>query len=198
MQRRRSSKLALYLVTALTFVGALAILGCPDDDGGGGGEGVLVTRALTRQNARPLAGEVFIFPEGVEDFDTALETRVGFLAGEAGREAAIGTFDGGVAVDAAATGVEYGSCIFRVGESSFPANHPLGPGNVVTINSCQLEITTLTSATIGGPPVAGIAVLILNGLRSLNTDVTVQVNENEDIFVNGQPFTSGSGGGTTD
>ena len=85
---------------------------------------------------------------------------------------------------ATATGTtNFGSCIFVVASSNFPAGHPLANGATVTVNPCTLNIAT------AGQPADSIArprstTLQLGGTTSTGQSVAITINSNGTVTIN--------------
>jgi hypothetical protein len=176
MQRRLSSGFVVRLVAMLALLVTFAMLGCSDDE-----TTINVNvRALsiTDANAAMMGGENFTFPNGVEAFGTVgTPTTVAF--NDEATEADITAGD-----LSASAGAEYGSCIFTIGESQFEPPHPLAPGSIITIQRCTLTVTAV-DVPEGGESVDGAAILTLGPFTSEETEVEVQLGEDDSLFVNG-------------
>lgn len=81
--------------------------------------------------------------------------------------------------------VSFGSCIFVVGNSTFPAGHPLANGQTVTVNPCNININT-TGATANGQATSRSVALLLGAAASAGATVTVAVNAGGQIVLNGK------------
>jgi hypothetical protein len=95
-----------------------------------------------------------------------------------------------------ATGqISFGSCIFTVGmDSTFPANHPLGPGKTVTVNPCEIEAQTAGATANGSTQQIGLS-LKLGGKASARVDKPVVIQPGGAIQVvapNGTVITLGN------
>lgn len=159
---------------------------------GGGGDGgartvtadpVLALNAETgRTMVSALATENFTFPSGVPAFGTAAATTVTFSAPATPTAAPGFTITSGT--NTASGTMAFGSCIFRVTASTFPATHPLARGKVVTINPCNVSVT------LKGTPADGVATsrsvaLVLGAAVSAGAPVTVGVNGGGQLTFNG-------------
>jgi hypothetical protein len=188
MQTRRANTLALRFVAMLALMGALALLGCSDDED----DAVVIgtqAAALRAGNAGALGNQTFIFPvpDGVPAFNTG-RTQVAF--NEDASEATITS--GG---DTATAGAEYGSCIFTPGEdSTFPPGSPLGGTDPIRIELCNL-IVNGGEFTVGGLPGPCTIRLELGTALSVSIDATCAVDLDGNIIVNGATFTGSVGVG---
>ena len=109
---------------------------------GGGGSDVVpatptTTATITAANSAALAGSPYVFDSGVAQFGTTASTSL-TIAG-AGAATTFSASSGGLTASGPMT---FGSCIFTVTASSFPATHALGVGKVVTINPCTLKVNS--------------------------------------------------------
>lgn len=122
----------------------------------------------------------FTFTAGVPDLGTTGTTTLAFTSTGTTPAFSI-TADGGTATGT----TTFGSCIFVVASSSFPAGHRLAQGQTVTVNPCNIRLGTQ------GAPADSIArqraaVFILGSAASTGSTVTVVVNPGGTITVNGQ------------
>ncbi len=175
----------------------LALAGC----GGGSSEPDKVaagdtTLAVAPTTTAAVANLPFEFPAGVPDLGTTAATTLKFTDTSATPGFSI-TADGNTA-----TGVTtFGSCIFRVTASTFPAGHALANGQTVTVNPCNLNVAT-TGAVAGDTPVSRAVALVLAAVASTNTSVVVGVTSSGGLTLNGNNVgtvrlvfvTGGSGG----
>jgi hypothetical protein len=185
----------LAAVLSFTFV----LTGC----GGGGDSQVLQAARDTTVDINAdtgpattaaIRGSAFNFPSGVPDFSTAGPTTVTFTAAS-GTSSSLGTTSNATGFNVTSGGqtatgtVTFGSCIFTVQNSTFPAGSPLAEGSQITINPCRLFINT------AGEPADGqarprIVRLILRLVTSGNVTLQVSVNAQGTVFVNGIPVGS--------
>lgn len=191
MQTKRASTLALRLVAMLALVGALVLLGCPDDEDDTLTLGTQ-TLALNPANAEALGDQTFIFRDGVPAFDTSGRTTAAFNAEDddsrAGSEAEITAAGRRASAD-----VAYGSCIFNVTTSTFqtgPLADPNGPN--ITIELCNLIING-GEFTVGGLSGPCTIRLEFGTALSAPVDATCSVDADGNIVVN-ETTTTGSVG----
>lgn len=174
------NKTAALFFSALT---AVALTGC----GGGGGEPapILVAPAEVTIAAAPATVSAvedvpFAFPAGVPELGTTGATTLTFTSTGTTPEFTIAA-DGGTATGT----TQFGSCIFVVATSSFPAGHRLAAGQTVTVNPCQIRLGTQ------GAPADSVArqraaVFILGSAASAGSTVTVSINSGGAVTINGQ------------
>lgn len=166
------------------LIAAAALVGC---GGGGGGEPapVLVAPAETTLAAAPATVSAvedvpFTFPAGVPELGTTGATTLAFTSTGTTPEFSI-TSEGGTATGT----TQFGSCIFVVATSSFPAGHRLAAGQTVTVNPCQIRLGTQ------GAPADSIArqraaVFVLGSAASTGSTVTISINNGGVVTINGQ------------
>jgi hypothetical protein len=158
------------------------IAGCSDgdDDPLPTVAAVDATIPVTSTTAAAVATVPFTFPAGVPDLGTTASTTVSFTntATTPGFSIASGT-------SVASGATTFGSCIFVVASSSFPAGHRLAQGNTVTVNPCNIRLGT-QGAPADSIARARAAVFILGAAASTGTTVTVTVNPGGSITVNGR------------
>jgi len=167
----------------LIGVAAVALLaGC----GSGDDDPALVaasdtTVPVTATTANAVVDTPFTFQGGVAELGTTADTSVAFT--DTGTAPAFSINSGGMT----ATGTtNFGSCIFVVANSSFPAGHRLATGATVTVNPCNIRLGTQ------GAPADSIArqraaVFILGGAASTGSTVTVMINSGGLVTINGVP-----------
>jgi hypothetical protein len=176
-------KKQVLLIAAL--FGAALLAAC----GGGGGSSIfgastdLAISADRTQGpvmAQAISGETFAF-SAVPDFGTQVTTTVTVAATSTTPTFSI------VSLNQTASGpLDFGSCIFRITASTFPAGSALAVGQVITISRCRLTVRTR------GTPADGAAyeragTLTLNNVDSTDTSITVTVNSSGQVTLNGKP-----------
>jgi len=126
----------------------------------------------------------FDFSEGVPSFGTTLATSLKLSSTGAAPLFAISSAEG-----SASGAMTYGSCIFKVAQSTFAAGHPLALGNSFTVTPCTLSVGT---AGIKGDATATPAsvTLLLGTVNSSPVSVSVSINAAGVVSVNS--FTIGS------
>lgn len=127
-----------------------------------------------------ISGTAFTFPSGVPGLGTTGTTTVAMSG-----SAATPTFTISSAGQGTATGnLTFGSCIFAVTSSTFPAGHALALGQTVTVNPCNMNVGTAGAVANGVGQSRSIA-LILGAASSANNSVTVGVNAGGQLTLNG-------------
>lgn len=172
----------------LSFVMAAGLVGCGGGGGGGGGgepAPVLVVPADVTLAASPATTAAavnvpFTFSAGVPELGTTGETTLAFTSTSSTPTFSI--VSGGNTATGTTT---FGSCIFKVTASTFPAGHRLAVDQEVTINPCNIKLDTQ------GAPADSVArqeaaVFILGSAVSTDSTVTVTVNPGGSITINGQ------------
>jgi hypothetical protein len=159
--------------------------------GGGGNESVVASadaQLAINPNTGPavvssMAGEAFSFGAGVPALGTNAATTVSLAApAAAGGAPRFSVASGG---NTASGTMGFGSCIFRVVTSTFPAGHELEEGAQVTVNPCNIRLSTQ------GAPADSVAreraaVFILGTAASAGTSVSVSISASGQVTVNGQ------------
>ena len=173
------NKTAALLYSVLT---AVALAGC----GGGGGEPapVMVAPAEVTIPAAPATVSAvedvpFTFPAGVAELGTTGSTSLTFTSTGTTPEFSI-VADGGTATGT----TQFGSCIFVVATSSFPAGHRLAQGQTVTVNPCNIRLGT-QGAPADSIARARAAVFILGSAASTGSTVTISINNGGVVTING-------------
>lgn len=176
---RQVSRLALLALVVVP-------VSCGDDDPS---EPSLVvsedaTVTVNAETVGAIDGVEFNFDGAGAVFDPALagqDVSITFESSDATPQATI-EFEGGGTITA---DVSFGSCIFVIATSSFPAGHRLAQGQTVTVNPCNIRLGTQ------GAPADSIArqraaVFILGSAASTGSTVTVVVNPGGSITINGK------------
>lgn len=95
-----------------------------------------------------------------------------------------------VAEGGTATGTTtFGSCIFAVTSSTFPAGHRLALGQTVTVNPCNMNVNT-AGAVANGVATSRSVALVLGAAASAGSSVTVGVNPGGQLSLNGNIVTT--------
>jgi hypothetical protein len=175
----KTMKKLIPLVTALCLAATLAACG------GGGGSGTTAqvaasntTIAMDATNGQTVTssvtGKSFNFASGVPDFGTTGATSVTFGASN-GFQIASGS-------NTASGTMAFASCHFKVTNSTFTTG-PLVNGNTVTINNCQLLVST-KGLPADSTQHSQAAQLVLNGAASTTVTVTVEILADGRIEIN--------------
>lgn len=165
-----------------SFLTAVALAGC----GGGGGEPppVLVAPANVPLAAAPTTVAAvedipFAFPAGVPALGTTGATTVAFTSTGTTPAFSIAA-DGGTATGT----TTFGSCIFAVTASTFPAGHALSLGQTVTVNPCNMNVNTAGAVANGVATTRSVA-LVLGAAASSGASVVVAVTAGGALTLNG-------------
>ena len=166
----------------LIIAAAVIVVAC----GGGGGSSDVakVAAADTVIAASPTAVPAvvsipFAFPGGVPDLGTTVTTTIAFTS-----TGTLPNFTIDAPGQGTATGsTEFGSCIFRVTNSSFPATHRLGAGRIITINRCTFILNTKGSPA-NGTPITRTIVWQLGGGVSVPISITLTIRADGVVVVN--------------
>ena len=164
---------------ALAAISVAALVAC-----GGGTDPVLVAASDTDVSVAPavaaaLVNTPFAFPSGVAALGTTAATTIQFTNSAA--TPAFSVASGGNT----ATGVTtFGSCIFAVTSSTFPAGHPLALGQTVTVNPCNMNVNA-AGAVANGVGVTRSVALVLGAASSSGASVVVAVTAGGALTLNG-------------
>jgi hypothetical protein len=120
----------------------------------------------------------YVFP-AVPAFGTAAATTLKFTSATATPAFSISAAEG------TATGTTtFGSCIFTVTASTFPASSPLGVGKVVTVNPCSLTVNT--KGVEAGTQSASLGTTVLLGtISSGSVTKVVTLDANGNVAIGG-------------
>jgi hypothetical protein len=121
----------------------------------------------------------FVFSSGVSALGTTGPTTLSFTSSSATPSFTIAS--GG---NTASGVTRFGSCIFVVSNSSFPAGHPLANGQTVTVNPCSIQIST-AGGVANGQTVPRSVALLLGAAASAGQSVQVAVSPNGNLTLNG-------------
>ncbi len=123
----------------------------------------------------------FGFSTGVADFGTTGSTTLKLTGKGAAPAFAISS-----GADSATGVMTFGSCIFTVTASTFPAGHKLALGSVVPVSPCALKVDTAGKAA-DGTAVNTNVTLVLNATPSNPVPVVVTISPTGTVSVNGSP-----------
>lgn len=182
MQKNTLSKLAFRIVAILAIFGMLVLLGCPSDDDDDDELRPVnnVAVPIEADTVAALNGETFTFTNGVQDdFGTTTATDVQFTTTGGATTANITAGD-----DTAATAVTFGSCIFDVTTSEFTEGPLATDGEPITVQPCTL-IVSATNVPVGGEETDGTAMLRLGDARSEPETISVRLDADGGLFLNG-------------
>lgn len=169
----------------LAAILSLALAGC----GGGSDSPTMVAASDTTLAVSPtvtsaLVNETFTFNSGVPSLGTTATTSLTFTSTATTPEFSITS--GGNTASGTTT---FGSCIFAVTRSTFPAGHALALGQTVTVNPCNVNINTRGGVANGVATSRSVA-LLLGAAASAGATVTVGINPNGGIVLNGNIVTT--------
>lgn len=128
--------------------------------------------------------KTFDFSTGVPSFGTTSATSLKLSGTGAAPSFAIDSVEG-----KASGAMTYGSCIFKVTESTFAAGHPLALGNSFTVAPCTLSVGT-AGVTADASAFPTTVTLVLGTINSNPVSVTVSISLAGVVTVNS--FTVGS------
>jgi hypothetical protein len=147
-----------------------------------------ITVGVTAPIAAAIVGTSFSFPAGAGALDASVagQNLAVTFGGTAAATTAniVITSPTGAAVGTFTANMQFGSCIFVVASSSFPAGHRLAQGQTVTVNPCNIRLGT-QGAPADSVARSRAAVFILGGAASTGSTVTVTVNPGGSVTVNG-------------
>jgi predicted small lipoprotein YifL len=172
-------------------VSALVVAASLTACGGGGGEPapVAVVAAPTTLKASPtttaaVTNTPFAFPSGVPDLGTTGLTTI-TMSTPASSTATGPNFSISSQGQTATGAMAFGSCIFKITDSTFPSTSKLAAGNTIEVSPCDLVVDT------SGVPANGTAVTKsikwdLGAGVSTGEPVTVNVNNGGQLTLNGK------------
>lgn len=168
----------------MSFVLATALVGC-GGDGDDEPAPVAVVPAPAVLPASPattaaVADVPFVFPAGIPDLGTTGSTSIVFSG--TSTTPAFSISSGGNT----ATGMTaFGSCIFRITASTFPADHKMAVGNEITVNPCNIKVET-SGMSVDAPAEQRSVALLLGSAASSGSPVVVDVNPGGQLTLNGK------------
>ena len=157
--------------------------------GGGGGSSTPVatrtstsntTAAVTASVAAAVVNQPFTFAGGVPDFGTTTPTTLAFTSATATPAFAIKA--GGLTASGRTT---FGSCIFTITASTFPAGSKLAVGEEVRVNPCSLNVAT-SGGNANGSASDREVKFVLGTLNSSGENLPVVINANGSVVINGE------------
>ncbi|MDB5743342.1 MAG: hypothetical protein JWR68_1657 [Polaromonas sp.] len=181
----RSKKFTL---AALVLSSSLMLAACGGGDNDNPPLPTTVATSATTATINPSSGAAavesvlnqnFSFASGVPAFGTTSATTL-TLAGTGANP----TFTIGSGGNTASGTMTYGSCIFRITSSTYPANHALALGKTTTVSPCALTIAT-SGITANGTSVSANITLTLGTVFSVPLTITVSVSATGVVTVNG-------------
>jgi hypothetical protein len=169
---RASWKLAGVLATALM------LSACGGSDNPTNTATSDTTVAVNGASVSALAAQGMTFAGGVSEFGTTADTTVA-LSGGASPAFTIGDGTG-----TASGPLAFGSCIFKITASTFPAASPLGVGKTVTLHPCNLNAAT-AAATADGLPADRDVRLVLGTHTSSPRKLVVVISADGTVTISG-------------
>jgi hypothetical protein len=157
---------------------------------GGGSDSApvaLVASASTSAAITPTTGAAVVssvldksfgFTVGVPSFGTTTATTLKLSGTGATPSFAISSAEG-----TASGAMAYGSCIFTMTQSTYPAGHPLALGSMVTVNPCTLSVGTAGGKGDGVAYTTSVN-LVLGTVNSTPVSVTVSISSTGVVAVN--------------
>jgi hypothetical protein len=190
MMQSTSRSRASRMVFALAIVSTATIFAACDDDPAAP---TMVVADNTTLNANAtvvsaVAGVPFSFPAGAGALAPAVagQNLALTFGGTATAPTAtmVITTAAGATTGTITTSVTFGSCIFAVTSSTFPAGHALSLGQTVTVNPCNMRVGTAGAVANGVATSRSIA-LVLGAAASSGQSVTVAVTAGGQLTLNG-------------
>lgn len=182
---------AARMVFALAIVSTATLFAACDDDPAAPTL-VAASNTVVSVNATvatALAGTAFSFPGGAGALDPVVANQNLVLTfagtGTAPTAAATITTAAGATTGTFTANLSFGSCIFAVTASTFPAGHRFALGQTITVNPCNINVAT-AGAQANGVGVSRSVSLVLGAAASSGASVTVGVNPGGQVTINGQ------------
>ena len=126
-----------------------------------------------------LASKTVAFSAGVPDFGTTTATDLAITAPATGTP----TFAVSAGGSTASGDMSFGSCIFTIKASSFPAGSKLAAGNKITVNPCAITLNT-AGVVANGMPVQVDVTITLNGVTSAPVKQVIAIAPSGAVVVN--------------
>jgi len=174
---------------ALATLFSAALVAC------GGGDSAAVSTAVVSDLVVPITASTvaavagtstpMVFPSGVTAFGTAQPVTLTLSGSSATPAFSIET------ASAKASGVTtFGSCIFTVTSSTFPASSPLATGGRVEVTPCNLTVGT-AGAAASASSTRSVS-LTLGAQTSSSATAVVTITPNGTVVVNGTTVGTGT------
>ncbi|WP_156955159.1 hypothetical protein [Polaromonas glacialis] len=139
------------------------------------------TAAVTASTAQAMVNKSFSFDSGVSALGTTSATTIALSGSSANPDFSLSS--GGFG---AKGGMTYGSCIFKITQSNFPATFTkLQVGATTEVKPCDLKLAT-AGLTTGSSN--SFVKWILGNASSISLGVTVTISESGVVTVSGTPF----------
>jgi hypothetical protein len=168
------------LPLAVALAAAAVLTACGGGDDGPAASTVATSNTTSSITAATVGAAVtsqaFTFNSGVPDFGTTGATSLKLNSAS--------TFSVSSAEGNASGGLTFGSCIFTVGTSTYPATHPLHAGARIEVKPCEIVVPTAGVST--DAPAAQVNITFNLGVAvSQPNGVTVDVLADGTVVVNG-------------
>jgi hypothetical protein len=167
---------------------------------GGGGDGPRqpslvaannLKAPITAQNVGAITGQGFTFNSGVAAFGTASPTTVTLNSASS---FSITSNEG-----TASGTLGFGSCIFAVTQSTYPASSPLAVNKTLEVSECSINVAT-AGVSVTQDAILRAVAFLLGTDTSADKNLTVDITPSGIVVVNGtevgtvtlQPVTGGS------
>lgn len=177
---KKQMMLVAAFVSAATFLAA-----CGSDDPPPPVAGLAPAQATFPINsavAGAVKDEPFEFAGGVPELGTSGTTSVAFTSTATNPGFRIGS--GGFVANGSTA---FGSCIFRIAVSDFPAGHRLAAGTEITVNPCELTIFFENMAA-NGTTLSKPAQMKLGNSLSNRRVIPVSVTPNGTVLIGNTPI----------
>jgi hypothetical protein len=171
-------KKLLPLVVALAAAAVLTACGGGDDNPTPASPVATAntTSSITAGTVAAVTAQAFSFNSGVSDFGTTGPTTLTLNSAS--------TFSVSSAEGSASGGLGFGSCIFTVGTSTYPATHPLHTGARIEVSPCAIVVPTAGVSTDAAASTLNIT-FNLGTAVSQPKGVTVDILADGTVVVNG-------------
>jgi hypothetical protein len=171
------------LSLALAVFAAVSLTAC----GGGGGEPP-ATQVAAADTTIPANGTTtaavtnipFTFPAGITEFGTTSTTTVAFT--DTSTTPAFSIASG---ANTATGTTAFGSCIFKITQSTFASTSKLAQGNTITVEPCSFKVNT-AGVSANGVAVSRSIALTLGAAVSSGQPVMLNVNPGGQLTINGR------------
>jgi len=178
-------KLNKFTLAALAITSGLLLSAC------GGGDDPIVAATNTTAAINPTSGTAIVTAVSKTSFDFATGVSALGTTSATSVTLAAPTTSGGTptfnvaSTEGTATGdLAFGSCIFKIKTSTYPAAHPLAEGKTVTISPCELTVATSGTVADGAPTTKNVSML-LGTVASQPKPLKIVVDPTGTLAVNG-------------
>jgi hypothetical protein len=122
------------------------------------------------------------FETGVPDFEITTPVTLSFATNDTAP--ATPEFSIKTTTDSASGVTTFGSCIFTVSASTFPAGSRLAMGNTIVVNPCNINVQSAGLQATGVSATRSVA-LLLGAAASSGASINVSVNPGGQLTLNG-------------